>query len=343
MLIKYYKKIADLPGIEKFSDLLPVFASQEYADYLKAVKNSSVIWFHCSINHDNEIIIPFAVRNKMIFKTGMFLTAPICLVEKVVIETEREFLNSIIAIIKKEKLCDWIGQPPNWAIFNVVPSNSIYCEFGSYIIDLLNNSEEELYAKVNYHHKRLLNKAKNNNIAIKNSIELLEDCSNVFMDAANHGNHTLPKKKEIEDILRYLPDNTDIYVSYNESHPQSSVICFTNKFCVYAAYIGKTSDASVGENHLLHWQAIKDAKQKGIKYFDFIGARINPFPGSKQEGIQKFKKYFGGELVRGYLWKMPIRKLKYHSYNFLVRGKYFIKFNKYKGDIIDQELKRTKQ
>lgn len=342
MLIKYCKKIADLPSVEKFSDLLPVFASQEYADYLKAVKNSSVIWFH-NTNSDYKIIIPFAVRNKMIFKTGMFLTAPICFDEKVDPATEKEFLNSIIGIIKEEKLCDWIGQPPNWAIFNVVPTNSIYCEFGSYIIDLLNNSEDELYAKVNYHHKRLINKAKNNNIAIKNSLELFEDCSNVFMDAANHGNHTLPNREETANILRYLPDKTNIYVSYIESQPQSSVICFTNKFCVYAAYIGKTSSASTGENHLLHWQAIKDAKQKGIRYFDFIGARINPQPGSKLEGIQKFKKYFGGELVKGYLWKMPIRKFKYYFYIFLVRCKYFIKFNKYKGDIIDQELKSTKQ
>ena len=101
--------------------------------------------------------------------------------------------------------------------------------------------------------------------------------------------------------------------------------------------------SSLGENHLLHWQAIKDAKQNGIKYFDFIGARINPEPGSKQEGIQKFKKYFGGELVKGYLWKMPIRKFKYYFYNFLVRCKYFIKFKKYKGDIIDQEIRRKKE
>ena len=69
-------------------------------------------------NPDIQFIIPFAVRNKYIFKNGMFLTASICLDENVDIETEKEFLNSIIAIIKQEKLCDWIGQPPNWALFN---------------------------------------------------------------------------------------------------------------------------------------------------------------------------------------------------------------------------------
>ncbi len=343
MKIQLYEKLTDIPGIERFYDNMSVFASQEFANYLKNTKNYSTFWFHGVAESDIQFILPLAVRKKYIFKNGMFLTATISLDYNIDTEIEREFLDGIIEIIRQKKLCDWIGQPPNWAIFNVVPKYSIYCEFGSYRIDLLNNNEDELYAKVNYHHKRLINKSVKNNITIKNSPDLLEDCSNVFMDASAHGNHTLPTKNEIKEILKHLPGNLNIYVSYNESNPQSSIICFTNKFCVYATYIGKISDSSAGENHLLHWQAIKDAKQKGVKYFDFIGARINPIPGSKQEGIQKFKKYFGGEFIKGFLWKIPISNTKYHLHNLLIKSTYFIKFKKYAGDIIDQELRRTKE
>ena len=138
-------------------------------------------------------------------------------------------------------------------------------------------------------------------------------------------------------MLNYLPDNLSIYVSYIDSIPQSSLICFFNKVCEYSAYNGRIC-ATLGANHLLFWEAIKYAKQKGIKYFDFIGARINPIPGSKQEEIQKFKKHFGEELIKGFLWKMPINKFKYSFYNFLIRIEYLFKLKKFIGDIIDQEL-----
>ena len=45
-------------------------------------------------------------------------------------------------------------------------------------------------------------------------------------------------------------------------------------------------------------------------------------------------------MIEGYLWKMPISKFKYHFYNFLIIVIYSIKSKKFKGDIIDQELKR---
>jgi len=343
MKIQHFNRLNDIPGIERFSGILPVFATQEYADYLKEVRNYSTIWFYCIISPNIQLIIPFAVRNRYILKDGKFLTATISSDENTDTETEREFLNSIIAFIGQNKLCDWIGQPPNWSLFRVVPSNSIYCEFGTYRIDLVNNDEKVLFNKINYHHKRLINKSQNNNIIVKRGSELLDDCVNIFTEAAVRGNHTLPTKNEIKEFFDYLPDNVNIYVSYNDTIPLSSIVHFSNKFCLYLTYIGTISAQSVGGNHFLHWQAIKDAKNNGIQYIDFIGARINPIPGSKQEGIQKFKKYFGGELVKGYLWKMPIRKSKYYFYNFLVRCKYFIEFKKYEGDIIDQEIRRKNE
>jgi len=340
MKIQLFKKLTDVPEIEKFNNNLPIFASQEYANYLQNVKNYSTIWFYGIVDSDIQFILPFAIRKKNGFKNAMFLTSTVYLSDKVDLANEQIFLNNIIEIIKQKKLCDWIAQPPNWAIFNAVPSNSIYCEFGTYRIDLQSKSEEELFSEINYHHKRLINKSLKNNVLIKNSSELLDDCVTVFNDAILHGNYTLPSKNEIIRLLKYLPDNTSIYVSYNEINPKSSIICFLNKFCSFAVYIGNSPGLN-GENHLLHWEAIKDAKLRGIRYFDFVGARMNPLPGSKLEGIQKFKKYFGGELIKGYLWKMPISNLKYRLYNIIIFVLYSLKFKKYKGDIIDQELKKA--
>ena len=46
--------------------------------------------------------------------------------------------------------------------------------------------------------------------------------------------------------------------------------------------------------NLLHWHAIRLFRALGVKQYDFVGARINPSKGSKQEGLVIFKERFGG-------------------------------------------------
>lgn len=195
MNIQLFKKLADVPSIERFNENLPVFASQEYSNYLKNTKNYSTIWFHGIVEPNIQFILPLAIRKMYAFKNGLILTSTIYLDNNIKIEIEREFLNGVMAIIRQKKLCDWIGQPKNWALFNVVPSNSIYCEFGSYRINLLENNTDELFAKMGHNHRQQIKKSIKDKIIIKSSHELLEDCSNVFMEAAAYGNHTLLKKK----------------------------------------------------------------------------------------------------------------------------------------------------
>ncbi|MDP2364679.1 MAG: peptidoglycan bridge formation glycyltransferase FemA/FemB family protein [Ignavibacteria bacterium] len=340
MKIQLFDKINSLPDLKAFNDTLPVFATQEYADYLTETRGFKTVWFLGTLTEKFRFIIPFTIRKKHGFKTGFFQTATVYSDDNIDIESESIFLNEVLSIIKEKKICDWIEQPPNWALFRTVPEGSIYCKFGTYRIELSNKSEDELYKNINYHHKRLINKSIKNDVIVKNGKELIDDCSTVFTQASKLGNHTLLNEDEIKQLFNSLPAFVTTFVAYNNSAPKSSIICFSSKWSVYAVFIANTSPNG-GENHLLHWEAIKDAKHRGIRYFDFVGARMNPLPGSKLEGIQKFKKYFGGALIEGYLWKMPVSKFKYHLYNILIFLYYIIKFKKYKGDIIDQELKRA--
>ena len=77
-------------------------------------------------------------------------------------------------------------------------------------------------------------------------------------------------------------------------------------------------------------------KKRGVKWYDFVGARINPSPGSKVEGIQRFKSRFGGELKEGFLWKKNYNKIKSSFYSIALYSYGKIKKINVK-DIIDQE------
>ena len=75
---------------------------------------------------------------------------------------------------------------------------------------------------------------------------------------------------------------------------------------------------------------MKSFKASGVRQYDFVGARIDPDKGSKQEAINSFKRRLGGRLRCGYMWKYDLRPLGSLAYSLgvrLLRG----------GDIVDHE------
>ncbi|HEY3249792.1 MAG TPA: hypothetical protein VGK25_01610, partial [Ignavibacteria bacterium] len=240
----------------------------------------------------------------------------------------------------KNKLCDWIQQGPNWALFNTFPRDSKAVMYGTYKITLKDKNETELYNAIYNADRRSIKKSINNNVVIKKGVDCLNDCLTIINGTAIEADLQLLTLTEINLLLLYLKDNLKIYVSYKDNVPQTASIFLGNIYSTFAYYAGSTNRAFRGSNVYLYWKAIVDAKNNNCDYFDFVGARINPDPGSKIERIQRFKEHFGSELVKGYLWKMNISVIKYHIYSALIRLWFFLKRKKYDGDIIDQEIKR---
>ena len=58
------------------------------------------------------------------------------------VEEEQEFLDEVVAYIKKNKICDFIYKPAPSAVFRTYPTNSDCFKAGSYIITPQNNIEE---------------------------------------------------------------------------------------------------------------------------------------------------------------------------------------------------------
>lgn len=66
----------------------------------------------------------------------------------------------------------------------------------------------------------------------------------------------------------------------------------------YYHYSGSTSgDAKLPFSYFLQWQIIKEAKKRGIKYYNFWGIAPNDNPNHRFAGVTLFKTGFGGERV----------------------------------------------
>ncbi len=338
MSVHKYNNFAEIPGSELFSEKIPIFATQNYYDYVKEIKNHDTIWFVNLENNKVTYLLPFAIIKKTIFRKGYFVTGIISFAPGYSSENESKFLENVIIDIKKNKLCDWIQQGPNWALFNTFPADSRAVRFGTYRITLKDKDEAELFKLIQKRSRQDVNHAIKNGIIIKKGRDFLNDCLSVINSTARKGNLQLLSINEAEKLLFYMKDNCKIYVSYKDDIAQSATIFLSNEYCKYALYAGSISELYRGSNNYLFWEALKDAKKDDCCYFDFVGARINPVPGSKQERIQLFKKHFGSEFVEGYIWKMVITKWKFNFYQILLKFYFLISNKKMKKDIIDQEL-----
>ncbi len=341
MKITDHTRFKDISNSEELGLSIPVFATQQYADYLKEEKNFKTIWISSTNDNGSSYFIPFATMKKGPFIKGMFLTAVVSKGERDTLDNEKEFLNKVVDFIKNNKLCDWIQQGPNWAIFNAYPRGAIYAPFGTYRINMEDKTEEELYMNLYAKVRGRINKTTRENlIVVKKNEENFDDSIQLIDNTLRSAKIESFTKNKLYAIRKYLKDNVAIYTTYYNNEPQSSLIYFYNNFSMYGMYAGSKRGAVQGATESLIWKAIKEAKSKKIKYFDFVGARINPDKNSKLYRIQKNKFHFGSEMKEGYMWKMTLNKPKYFLYTIYIRIVNLIKRKKNKGDIIDQEIKR---
>ncbi len=283
---------------------------------------------------DGDLALPFYKKTKFGFSYMRFVTGVIGEATK---EREVHFLNEVVEYVKEQRIADYIAAPHTCALFGAVPEGSISCPFGSYVIDLT-KSEEELFDSIHSKHKNVIRKAQKDGVIITNANEYKEACWKLINATA--ARQHLGGISETEFKKLSASPNWDFYVALYNGEPVGASLLAWSSYSSYYMNGGSAEKTHSGAMNLLHWTAIQDMKRRGVKWYDFVGARINPVSGSKQEGIQRFKSRFGGELRTGFIWKYSISPFKVSLYSTIISVKNFLKHT-YTKDIIDQENSRT--
>lgn len=75
------------------------------------------------------------------------------------------------------------------------------------------------------------------------------------------------------------------------------IVTFFNNTATY--YFGASSNEyrNVMAPYLLQWRAIKEAKNRGLKYYDFLGIAPLSAKNHPWQGVSEFKKKFGGQEI----------------------------------------------
>lgn len=285
---------------------------------------------------DEYFLLAVICRELFIFKAVSLPVECLSLVDQHK-ESEKEFLNKIVSFLKTNKKVHWIGPSSTAAFFMAYPDGSEWIPFGSHVVDLT-QPEDVLWSNVHSKHRNVIRKAEKAelNIVFGNSEKLIEDFA--YLDKitwARSGRKGYGIKR-FEELVATYGEQIIIFCIYKGDEIQGGIVLQYNEAMSYYMYGGSINDVQLGAMNYLHWYAMLYLKKKGVRRYSFLGCRINEDEDSKYHTLQRFKSRFGGELISGYMFKVPCNSFMYH----LERGLRYIKRNHGRPcplDIIDEE------
>lgn len=314
---------------DKYLNELPAIAIPDYLSIFNGLLDYGYFV-------ENSCLLPFIIRKRYFMKFIQF-TSPVLGTKN--IEEEKTFLNNLLYFIKREMNIDFIDSS-NTSIFKTFPDESLFCKFGSYIVNL-NKSENDLFAALHSKHRNVIKKAQNDGLQVFFGKEFAQECYLLIHETFNRQNLISPSIEYIQRLEKLSDIVSFVVVKKGDTIQGCAIFLWNKGNSCYYLHGGSILKPHPGAMNLLHWETMLRMKNNGVKYYNFVGGRLNTDSGSKLEGIQRFKSRFGGDFEIGYLWKYIFNKPKYKLYNLLLKL-YFkiILHQKYTGDVIDQERMR---
>jgi len=304
---------------------MPIFASEPF---LKAVSDEYGWIGGVDESGSLRCILPFTLIREMGIRMARFRVETIPLVEGFDVEEERLFLTKAVEYLQSYS-ADIIIPATTNTIFRTFPVGADAAPYGSYTIDLC-QPEEALWRGIDRITRQNINTAQKGGVCICSGIENLEVSYVLIRDTFRRSKLPFMSLESLKRFLIGLGENGKIMAANYRGIMHSCVLFAFSEYSAYAVYGGNIADQYQGANKLLHWEAIRFFRSTGVKRYDFVGARIDPEKGSKQDALSSFKKHLGGKLRQGYMWKYPIRPMRSLAYTLGVRV-----FRG--GDIVDHE------
>lgn len=161
----------------------------------------------------------------------------------------------------------------------------------------LTPSREDILGQTTKEARYEIRKAEKNKTIVKNSQNIEIFCQ-LWQENAWRRGFWLPFKKEIRSIYEAFGKNSFLLLGYLDSKPLAGALILV---CGKTAYYFHAASTPLGRKmaapSLLIWEAIKLAKNKGCRLFDFEGLYDERFPNRSWLGFTHFKQSFGGKVV----------------------------------------------
>jgi hypothetical protein len=304
---------------------LPIFASEAF---LKAVSDDYGWLGGIDDSGQLRCILPYTIVRKSIIRMGRFRVETIPCGEGLEVAEERAFLHSTVEYLRAVGV-DIIIPPSSNTVFRTYPDGVDAAPYGSYVIDLC-QAEDILWRNIGRITRQNIRKAQKDGVSIRSGLEHLDVAYALIRNTFARSRLPFMNQASFRRFALGLGENGQLMVAEYQGVIQSCTVFAFSHPCAYAIYAGNIPKQHQGANKLIYWEAITAFQKRGIRRFDFHGARIAPAKGSKQETMNLLKQHFGATLKQGYMWKCHLSPVKSLAYSLAVR---FLRG----GDIVDHE------
>ena len=171
----------------------------------------------------------------------------------------------------------------------------------SWILDIT-DKEKKLLMDMKKNHRNMVRRCMREEVKIETrtddqALKELNDMHDVVAD--RHDFERFPRSYVNKEFKRFSKDGEAlIFHAYlpNGELDSSAIIFFYGNMAVYRHSASLRKDNKLSTSYLIQWEAIKEAKERGLKWYNFWG--IAPDDADSDHpfyGITKFKKGFGGQ------------------------------------------------
>lgn len=331
MIILNHLSPGDHKLLSPINDEWPLQFLSEFTRFHKNYYNEKI-----GIVYDKDLraYLPIRFLRMKMFRHAQIMHAPFRNAVELSASEQQLFFRQLITFLKDNHISERLIQPHPYGILASHPAESRFCEFGTYVIDLQNQSEEEILEKFHLKYQKAISHSIKNGAVVKLGKDTLDDFYTLYA-------HTMERARMPADDMRFFKMQYDYLtdrracsgVVYEEGRPVSGIFVIHSKYSAFLTHAGTMGESKLyGAAKLLNYEMMRHMKSAGVKRYDFVGVRLNN-TNPALEGIFRFKKGFGGDLKSGYLWKTDLDPGRAMVYDSLMK----IKLRGRKvSDIIDQ-------
>lgn len=278
--------------------------------------------------------LPFFCERILAFRRLIFTDAPIAIADGGDVQA---FLDAAIDAVGNARICDFIAKPQANAVFPCVPAGGISAPWGTYETRI-DRSDDELLAAFHVKHRNVIRKAMRDGVEVRvmDDFVALQACLKDTL--ARQGLPYFPSLPLLHTLERNLKGQVIRLAAYLGDELQGVVFVPFDSGRGYYLYGGSIPAPHGGAINLLQFETMRVLRARGVKVYDFVGARIDVKTGTKYEGIQRFKSRFGAELRQGFAFRAVFNPVRFALFNALASVRLRLAGRRY-IDPIDQLIR----
>lgn len=161
----------------------------------------------------------------------------------------------------------------------------------------LSQSEEEILRQMKPKGRYNIKVAQKHGITVQPSKDM-EAFYALLSQTGNRDGFGVHPKNYYQKMLDSLGDNGQLLLAFYEGRPiAGGIFVYLDEWGIY--YYGASDHhyRNLMAPYLIQWEAMKESKKRGCKFYDFLGISPENAKNHAWAGVTQFKKKFGGKVV----------------------------------------------